>query len=556
MDPDWRVMPDYESHERAREHFEWDIPGSYNPAVDLVGKHDPEDTALVQVPGSDATSGGDSGNADIETHTFGDLDRRSAALAGALETLGIQTGDRVGVCAPQCPETPLSHLACWKLGAVTIPLTTLFGPEALRYRLDDAGARAVVVAPGVREDVESVRAECDALEHVIEIGDGSAVAGDAHAFDDLVSSGPDAYEPHDSTPETDSAIIYTSGSTGPPKGVRHSHALWLGRAAAAYNFFDGGLDRDATCWTPADWAWGGALGGLVFGAWHHGAPVVGAPRRSFDPEEAFDLVCEHDVTHAFLPPTALRMLMTADTPDADELALEAIAAAGEPLTPEILEWADDLGVPVNEFYGQTELNLVVASPSRWFETRPGSMGKPLPGYDLAILDRETREPLDAGNVGEIAIEPEWEAVFFDEYWNQPEKTAAKRRGEWYLTGDLARRDGDGYIHFVSRDDDIILTSGYRVGPTEVERAILDHPDVEQVGVVGVPDETRGEIIKAFVQPAGREGSAAFREEIRDRVRENLAQYEYPREIEFVPELPTTTTGKIRRTELREREHEQ
>jgi acetyl-CoA synthetase len=375
------------------------------------------------------------------------------------------------------------------------------------------------------------------------------------------------FEPHDATPGTRTAIMYTSGSTGPPKGVLHSHALWLGRAAAAQNFFEGyrvpadGPAADVTVWTPADWAWGAALGGTLMGAWHHGHRVVGAPRESFDPAWAFGLMERFDVTHAFLPPTAIRMLMTVDAPaDRWELSLSAIGSAGEPLTPEILEWAaaELPGVSVNEFYGQTELNLVVGNNRRWFDAEPESMGKPFPGYDLALLDTETREPVETGAVGEIALRPGDRRVFFDEYWNRPAATAAKtveRGGEtWYLTDDLATRDADGYVRFRSRADDVILTAGYRVGPLEVEQVLLDHPDVEQAGVVGVPDDTRGEVIRAHVQPVGglMEGEYdRVREELRASCRERLAEYEYPREIEFVEELPTTSTGKIRRADLRE-----
>jgi len=257
-----------------------------------------------------------------------------------------------------------------------------------------------------------------------------------------------------------------------------------------------------------------------------------------------------------MPPTALRMLMGADDPaDRYDLSLETLAAAGEPLTPEILEWAADTfdGVPVNEFYGQTELNLVVGNCSTWFDAQPESMGQPLPGYEVRIVDADEPEPTDPlprGEAGELAVKPDDRRVFFDEYWNLPEKTAAKQVDGWFLTGDIVRRDAEGYCWFVSRADDVILTSGYRVGPMEIESVLLDHPAVEQAGVVGVPDETRGEAIKAFVQPA-EEGSAALRAELKALVREQLAEYEYPREIEFVDSLPTTTTGKIQRRELRE-----
>ncbi|ADD04421.1 acyl-CoA synthetase [Natrialba magadii ATCC 43099] len=560
----WTVMPTFDDYDRAREEFEWDLPDDFNPAVDFLRKHD--DTSRVALryerPGE---SDKEDGNGDSETHstedtietyTFDDLDDRSDRLAAALADLGVEAGDRVGVVVPQKPQNPITHLANWKLGAVSVPLTVLFGRDALQYRLEDSEATAVVVDPSVRGTIEEIRDECPALESVIELGTADSVDGDAYAFDELLASHEPGIEVYDATPETPSAIMYTSGSTGPPKGVLHSHALWLGRAAAAYNYFEQGLaEGEATLWTPADWAWGAALGGTLFAAWHHGCTIVGWPREGFDPEAAYDLMERHGVTKAFMPPTALRMLMGVDDPEGQfDLALETFASAGEPLTPEVVDWVQETfaNVGINDFYGQTELNLVVGNSS-WFETRPGSMGKPFPGYEVAILDPDSEERVPEGEVGELAVKPDDRRVFFNEYWGFPEKTAAKQtESGWFRTGDLVERDDEGYLWFVSRTDDVILTSGYRVGPMEVEEAILHHDAVEQVGVVGVPDETRGEAIKAFVQPATAVADAAkLREEIRTLVRERLAEYEYPQEIEFVDELPTTTTGKIRRRSLRD-----
>ncbi|WP_253738690.1 acyl-CoA synthetase [Halohasta salina] len=540
----WQIMPAYDSLEAARQQFAWELPEAYNPADDFLREHDPDRSALIY----------EEPDGSVSTHSYGDLDEQSDRLAAALDALGIEPGDRVAVVVPQKPANPITHLANWKLGAISVPLTVLFGPEALEYRLEDSGAKAVVVDPGVRETVEAVRESCPALNHVIELGESATE--DAHAFEDLVDDHEPGINSYESTPETPSAIMYTSGSTGPPKGVLHSHALWLGRAAAAYNYFDQGV-AGSTLWTPADWAWGAALGGTLCAGLHYGATVVAWPREGFDPEAVFEFLARHDVTHSFMPPTALRMLMDVDDPaDRYDLSLEALAAAGEPLTPEILEWAaesfDD--VPVNEFYGQTELNLVVGNSATWFEAQPESMGRPLPGYEVRVVDPDDPdpdEPLPRGEAGELAVKPDDRRVFFDEYWHLPEQTAEKEVDGWFLTGDIVERDAEGYCWFVSRADDVILTSGYRVGPMEVESVLLEHPTVEQAGVVGVPDETRGEAIKAFVQPT-EAGSAALREELQTLVREQLAAYEYPREIEFVDTLPTTTTGKIQRRELRER----
>jgi len=555
----WYAMPDFDSYERAREEFEWSLPDQYNPAVDCLRKHESpgpgERTALVDA-------------ATDETYTYADIDELSGRFANALEARGVEPGDRVGVVAGQRVETPVAHLACWKIGAVSVPMTTLYGDEALAYRLGDAGAVAAVFDPTVRDALASASGDCPDLALAVEldtrpwyVGERS-VSGEDVEFDcdvveyeSLVAGHSSEREPYDATPSTDSVVMYTSGSTGPPKGVRHGHAMWAGRAAAAYNFFDGTLGADAVTWTPADWAWGSALGGLLLGTWHYGGTVVAAPMQGFDPAAAFELLETHDVTGALVAPTGLRMMMS-ENPDAYDLALDVVASAGEPLTPEILAWADEAldGVPVDEYYGQTELNLVVANAARWFETRPGSMGKPLPGYDVTILDPDTREELPPGEIGEIAVRPHDERVVFTEYLNRPEATAKKREGEWYLTGDLAHRDADGYLWFESRADDVILTSGYRVGPLEVEETLLDHDDVEQVGVIGVPDETRGERIKAYVELVdGIAGDDDLRTELRELARDRLAAYEYPREIEFADDLPMTSSGKIRRVELRERE---
>jgi len=541
----WQVMPSSDSLEAAREIFTWDLPETYNPVDDFLRKHDPNRRAIIY----------EADDGSVSTHSYAVLDDRSDRLAAGLRGLGIEPGDRVAVVVPQKPANPVTHLAAWKLGAISVPLTVLFGPDALEYRLVDSGANAVVVDSSVRETIEQIRDSCPELEHVIELGETGT--GDAHGFDSLLTAHEPGIKCYESTPETPSAIMYTSGSTGPPKGVLHSHALWLGRAAAAYNYFDQGLD-EATLWTPADWAWGAALGGTLFAGFHYGATVVAWPRDGFDPEAVFERMARHDVTHSFMPPTALRMLMGIDDPvDRYDLRLETLAAAGEPLTPEILAWADETfeTVSVNEFYGQTELNLVVGNSSTWFPARPESMGQPFPGYEVRIVDPDDPDPTDPlkrGSAGELAVKPGDRRVFFDEYWGRPEKTAAKKVDGWFLTGDIVRRDKDGYCWFVSRADDVILTSGYRVGPMEVESALLDHPAVEQAGVVGVPDETRGEAIKAFVQLTSGDGSASLRAELKQHIRTQLAAYEYPREIEFVDSLPTTTTGKIQRRALRDR----
>jgi acetyl-CoA synthetase len=551
----WYCSLPYESYGEAREEFSWELPEGYNAAYDLLRKHpDPDAPALYQAYPDGRR----------ETHSFADLDRRSDRLANALESTGVGFGDRVGVVLSQRPEALLTHLACWKLGAISLPLSILFGPEALGHRLQDSGARVVVADASVKKTLREVGGDCPDLERVVVVGgDGT---GPGVPYGEFVEGHDGRRELAETDADTPAIVIYTSGSTGSPKGVLHSHGLWVGHCPAFSMYFE--LDVEGTYWTPADWAWIGALGDLVFPAWHYGQPVVGYPSGTFDPEEAFSIMAEFGVTNAFLPPTAIRMLMDVDSTPAD-LAIEAICSGGEPLTPEILRWADDElgGVPVNELYGQTEANLLVTNCRVWFEARPGSMGRPVPGHEVRVLDPETGEECPTDEVGEIAVRREGDPVVFAEYWNRPERTDevtldASERGRdsnangdtasWHLTGDLGRRDEEGYLWFVSREDDLILTSGYRVGPREIEELLVDHEAVDGVGVVGVPDEVRGQVIKAVVQPAaGYEGSQRLRGELQDLVRERLAAYEYPRVIEFRDELPRTTTGKIRRGDLAE-----
>ncbi|SEV88696.1 acyl-CoA synthetase [Natrinema salifodinae] len=544
----WHISVEGDSYDDARTSFSWDVPAGFNAATDLVGKHSDGDRPALYQTYPDGRR---------ETYTFDDLDRRSNAVANALESMGVEYGDRVAVVVPQKPENVLTHLACWKRGAVSLPLSVLFGDDALRYRLRDSEARVAVVDATQWETIRAVAPDCPALEHVLVVDaepeDDRIGEATVETFDAAVEGRSTDYEVAETDADTPAIIMYTSGSTGEPKGVLHTHDVWVGHCPAFQMYFERDVRGDSVYWTPADWAWIGALGDLVFPAWHYGRPVVGYPMGSFDPETAFEIVDEFDVTNAFIPPTAIRMLMEVEEPtERYDLSLAAICSGGEPLTGEILEWADEelAGTAINELYGQTEANLLVANCRAWFPAKPGSMGKPVPGHDVAVIDTETGEPVDSGEVGEIAVRRGDDPAIFEEYWNAPEKTAAVTLDEWHLTGDLAERDADGYLWFVSRDDDLIITSGYRVAPREVEEAILEHDAVEQVGVVGVPDETRGEIIRAVVQPvAGEPGSDELRAEIRNLVREKLAEYEYPREIEFVDELPTTTTGKIRRTEL-------
>jgi acetyl-CoA synthetase len=460
----------------------------------------------------------------------------------------------VAVVLPQKPENLLTHLACWKIGAISLPLSVLFGNDSLRYRIDDSGSNIVVADKSVIETVQAIRNDCPDLEHIVGVDINDRNNDISHTFKSVYEEMDEDYEIASTDVDTPAIIMYTSGSTGPPKGVLHTHSVWLGHCPAFYMYFE--LDvSNSVFWTPADWAWIGSLGDLIFPAWHYGRPIVGYPMEGFNATKAYEILEEYDITDVFLPPTAIRMMMEVKDPSSQyNLNLKAICSGGEPLTPEILEWAEEEldGVVVNELYGQTEANLLVTNCQQWFDAKPGSMGKPVPGHDVSIIDPETGTEKPVGEVGTIATRHDDDPVVFEEYWNQPEKTENAKINGWHLTGDLGFRDEDGYIWFKARDDDVIITSGYRVGPGEIESVILEHPDVIQVGVIGIPDERRNEIIKAYVEPAG-DGGDKLRDEIRDLVRDRLAKYEYPREIEFIDELPQTTTGKIQRRKLREYE---
>jgi acetyl-CoA synthetase len=531
------------SYTEAHESFEWDLPADFNLARDCLRKHDDTvaQVALFQEYPDGRT----------ETYTFADIDRHSDGFAACLRELGVGFGDRVAVTTPQKPALPVTLMACWKLGAIAVPLSVLFGEEALRYRLADSGATIVVADESAIDTVRAVADDCPDLTHFLQV-DGEP-SEPFQPFDELVRDAPDRFHITDTDADTPALIVYTSGTTGPPKGVLHTHGFGPGKCTGWFMYTEHTLFHEPVFWSPSDWAW--ILGpGMTASAWHHGRPIVGYPMESFDPVKSFELMERYRVTNPFLPPTAVRMMMNHD-PKPYDLALVSIISGGEALTQEIREWAEDaLNATVNEVYGQTEATPMAVTCHEWFDVVEESLGKPVVGHDVAVVDADTGEELPRGELGELAIRYEGDPLVFDGYWNEPEKTAETRVNGWHLTGDLGRMEADEYVTFEARSDDVIITSGYRVGPEEVESTVLQHPDVEQVGVVGVPDETRGEIIKAVVQVVpDATPSGALREEIKDLVRDQLAAYEYPREIEFTNELPMTTTGKIQRRKLREDE---
>lgn len=528
-----------------RENFRWDVAPAFNIGVACCDRQSPGAAALVEVPST----------GDERTFTFGDVRTLSNRLANALAGRGIRAGDRVGIVVPQSIEAAVAHLATYKLGAVALPLSILFGPDALSFRLQDAGARAVIVGAKTLPKLEGIRDDLRDLQTIIVVGSEDRLPPDPRigAFDEAVASASADFSAAATAADDPALLIYTSGTTGPPKGALHAHRVLLGHLPGfelSHEFFPQEGDR---FWTPADWAWIGGLLDALLPSWFHGAPVVAAARERFDPEWALKVVEDQRIRNAFLPPTALK-LMRAASPGA-HVKLRSVGSGGESLGEEILEWGREaLGVTVNEFYGQTEVNLVVGNCSSAWEVRPGSMGRPYPGHDVDVID-ESGEPVGDGEPGEIAVRAP-DPVMFLGYWDRPRATEQKFTGSWVRTGDMAIRDDAGYLWFQGRGDDIINSAGYRIGPGEIEGCLVAHDAVAIAAAIGVPDETRGEVVKAFVvlRP-GVDPSPDLERRIREHVKQRLAAYEYPRQIEFVDELPMTTTGKIQRAELRKREIE-
>ncbi len=527
--------------------FRWRIPARYNIGVDVCDRHAEAGagTALIHV-GADGA---------VVEYSFGDLKRASNRLANVLTAGGLRRGDRVAILLPQRPETAIAHIAAHKAGMVSVPLFTLFGEDALAYRLGDCGAAALVVDRESLPKIEAIRDRLPDLQLVL-VADAAAGGGWWQALEPALAAASDRFAPVDTAADDPAVIIYTSGTTGQPKGALHAHRVLLGHLPGVEmpnEFFPAAGDR---FWTPADWAWIGGLFDVLLPSLHHGVPVVAHRFAKFDPDAAFALIARHGIRNAFLPPTALKLMRQVPDPRARHApAMRSICSGGETLGTELLDWGRAVfGLTINEFYGQTECNLVVGNCSSILPVVPGSMGKPIPGHTVAIVDG-SGIPVPDGGTGAIAVR-RGDPVMFLGYWNRPDATAAKFAGpdrQWMLTGDLGRRDGDGYLHYVGRDDDVITSAGYRIGPGEIEDCLAAHPAVAMAAVIGVPDPLRTEAVKAcIVLAAGSAPSDALKAEIQDHVKRRLAAHEYPRIVEFVDDLPMTATGKIMRRVLRER----
>ncbi len=547
--------------------FRWDVPARLNLAEVCAARwarRTPDAVALIYENEAGETA----------SFSYADLDTAARRMATSLQRMGVQRGDRVAIVMPQRFETAVAHIACQRVGAVAMPLSTLFGPDAMQFRLHDSEACAAFVDDAAIDTFRALRHQCPALKHVIAVGD-AAGQGDldwGHAL--LVP--PQAQAVEEGSCDDAALLIYTSGTTGPPKGALIPQRALVGNLTgfvASQNWFPQARD---VFWSPADWAWTGGLMDALLPTLYFGKPIVAYHGR-FHPERAFELMQRHRVTNSFLFPTALKAMMKAVPRPRSRyrLALRAIMSAGESVGDTVFDWCRSaLGVTVNEMFGQTEINYIVGNcgqamgrggrPLPGWPARPGSMGRAYPGHRVAVIDDHGHE-CPRGTPGDVAvhrndIHGHPDPVFFLGYWRNPEATRAKFTGDmhnsWCRTGDMAVMDADGWLWYQGRGDDMFKSAGYRIGPSEIENCLVKHPAVANAAVVPKPDPDRGALVKAYVVLApGHTADETLVSILQEHVRERLAPYEYPKEIEFVDALPMTTTGKVQRRVLRLQEEE-
>ncbi|HEY9026101.1 MAG TPA: AMP-binding protein [Burkholderiaceae bacterium] len=546
--------------------FAWDVPEKFNLADACMHRwanQAPDSVALVHVRENGAS-------ADV---SYGVLQRKSRRLSNALATLGVVPGDRVAVILPQRPQTVIALMAIFQMGAIAVPMSTLFGPEALQARLNDSGAKLAITDEAATATVQGLRAACPQLEKVMALGKAEGRAD--VSWSQAIAEARPGFQTVDTDADHPALLLYTSGTTGPAKGALIPHRAMIGNLSgfiASQNWF---LPGAGPFWSPADWAWTGGLWDALLPVLYFGRTLLATSGR-FEAEAALKLMERHKVAHTFLFPTALKAMMrVAPEPRKSHpgLRLQAIMSAGEAVGEAVYAYCrDQLGVTVNEMFGQTEMNYVVGNCGKHigadghlgdgWPSRPGSMGRAYPGHRVAVIDEAGNE-CPVGTVGEIAVHARdvngvRDPVFFLGYWNDEAATRAKFTGEpfesWCRTGDRAKMDADGYFWYAGRADDQFKSSGYRIGPTEIEDCLARHPAVSQVAVVPKPDGRRGAVVKAFVVAApGVVPDAALVEALQELVRSRLAPYETPKDIEFVEALPTTPTGKVQRSVLRQLE---
>jgi acetyl-CoA synthetase/medium-chain acyl-CoA synthetase len=534
------LRADLDTWRRQVEAFRWELPDVFNFGRDVVDRFaaQPERPALLwrDAAGRERRLG------------FGDVRAGSNRVAHVLRGLGLGPGEPVLVMLPRIPEWQLVSVGALKVGALVIPGSTLLRPRDIAYRARHSGAAAIVTTPEQVAAVDAVRDELSCVRHRLVWTGGE---GPAPGWIDLraaLAAAPDDASAGRETRASDPALVYyTSGTTGPPKAVLHDHAYtWAHRYTAGHWH---GLRDGERIWTTSDTGWAKAAYGVLFGPWSLGAEVVLFHGR-FDPRAELELLAELSPQVFCAPPTEYRLLVKEDLSALRARGLRECISAGEPLNPEVIRaWRAATGITIRDGYGQTETLLLVGNQPG-MPVRPGSMGLPTPGHRVEVIDA-AGQPLPAGEIGDIALRGDPPGLFRG-YWKDPDATRRCRRGEWYVTGDRAYRDEDGYFWFVGRDDDVIISAGYRIGPFEVESALLEHPDVVEAAAVAAPDPDRGSVVKAYVVlRAGVRGDAALARNLQDHVKQVTAPYKYPRLVEFVEGLPKTVSGKIRRVELRE-----
>lgn len=523
------------------------IPEMANIAADTVGRHAAGDARGHVALVFEDDDGG------VRRWTYAEVDDLATRLAAALQRRGVGGGDRVAVHTGLRPETGIAHMAIYKLGAVAVTLSQLYGPDTVHHVLDHAEVKACITHARAWQRFRAHAAAFTTLETVCVVGEAADGECDFWA---CAAEDPGGFRCAETRAEDPALLMYTSGSTGMPKGLMHGHRILHAYSPTINMFYDLELDTPGlVMWTPSDWAWVGGLLDLLFPAWEHGQTVVTTEHR-FDAEWVYDFLARHGVTHAFLAPTALKRLAEVERPlERWDLKLRVICTGGEALPSETFSWIEEnLGVVCNEFYGLTEVNHLVGNCRRLYPAKAGSMGRPYPGHGTELVG-EDGAPVADGEVG-LIVAPADDPTRFLGYWKNPELTREMEANGWLHTGDLAKRDGDGYFWYQGRSDDLIKTAGYRVGPAEVENALLKHPAVAEAAVVASPDPDRGNIVKAFVRTRqGHEATPELTEALQRMVKYDLAAYKYPREVEFVDAFPLTSSGKINRKALARQERE-
>ena len=537
------TTPNMQDYAETYRDFKLDVPEHFNFAFDVVDKWAEDRTKLALISLDPAGE-------NAQHHTFWDLKVQSNRFANVLKGLGVGKGTRAFVMLPRIPQWYVAMLGLMKVGAVPMPATTLCTTGDIEYRVNEAEATLAITDSENSDKVAEAAGNCPSLEHLLLVGDERK---GWISYDEQMGQASTALENVEPTRSDDPLLIYfTSGTVGYPKMVLHTHASYGLAHVITAKFWQDLKDTDLQ-WTLSDTGWAKAAYGKLFGQWTQGAAVLQHDARGrFDPALTLKIVERYGVTCFCAPPTAYRMLVLEDLAKYDLGSLRHCTGAGEPLNPEVMKiWEDGTGLTIYDGYGQTETVLLVGN-FRCLPVRPGSMGKPSPGFTVAIVD-EDGEELPYGQEGQIAVKvkPERPVGLLREYWKYPEGMEAAFFGDWYLTGDKAYKDEDGYFWFVGRADDVIISAGYRIGPFEVESALIEHPAVAESAVVASPDPVRGDVVKAFViLTPGYVPSDELVVSIQDHVRQSTAPYKYPRVVEFVTELPKTISGKIRRVELR------